>query len=85
MRVLLMTCGFVLTPIGVRSGYRSSRAAIVSLAGDGKPTRAAVAASRPFLACAGMRRFVRPVAAAMPWPGIAMYDRLMVSLGAAAT
>ena len=82
--VTLTACGLVAATFGTWRGYTNARAALVSLAGDGDPTRASIDASRPILARTRVRRFVRPVVAAMLWLAIAMYGLLMVSLGGAA-
>lgn len=82
--VTLTACGLMVATFGTWGGYANARAALVSLAGDGDPTRASIDASRPILARTRVRRFVRPVVAAMLWLAIAMYGLLMVSLGGAA-
>ena len=80
----LTACGLVAATFGAWRGYSNARAALVSLTGDGEPTRASIEANRPILARTRVRRFVRPVVAAMLWLAIAMYGLLMVSLGGAA-
>jgi hypothetical protein len=79
--VTLTACGLVTATSGTWRGYANARHALVSLARDGDPTREAIEASRPVLARMRVRRFVRPVVAAMLWLAIAMYGLLMVSLG----
>ena len=82
--VTLTACGLVAATFGTWRGYANARAALLSLVGNGDPTRASIDASRPILARTRVRRFVRPVVAAMFWLAIAMYGLLMVSLGGAA-
>jgi hypothetical protein len=79
--VTLTVCGLVAATFGTWRGYANARDALVSLAQDGEPTRAAIDASRPILARTRVRRFVRPVVVAMLWLAIAMYGLLMVSRG----
>jgi hypothetical protein len=79
--VTLTACGLVTATFGTWRGYANARDALVSLARDGDPTRAAIDASRPVLARTRVRRFVRPVVAAMLWLAIAMYGLPMLSLG----
>jgi len=82
--VILIACGLATTTFGTWRGYSNAGDALASLARDGDPTRAAIDASRPVLARTRVRRFVRPVVAAMLWLAMAMYGLLMVSLGGAA-
>ena len=48
--VTLTACGFVTATFGTWRGYANARAALVSLADDGDPTRASIDANRPILA-----------------------------------
>ena len=82
--VTLTACGLVAAMFGTWRGYANARVALVSLARDGDPTRAAIEASRPILARTRVRRFIRQVVVALLWLAIAMYGLLMVSLGGAA-
>ena len=70
--VTLTACGLVAATFGTWRGYANARAALVSLAGDGDPTRVSIDAGRPILARTRVRRFVRPVVVAMLWLAIAM-------------
>jgi hypothetical protein len=79
--VTLTACGLVAATLGTWRGYANARTAVVSLARDGDPTRSAIEASRPILSRTRVRRFVRPLAAAVVWLAVAMYGLLMVSLG----
>ena len=45
--VTLTACGLVAATFGTWRGYANARAALVSLAGDGDPTRVSIDASRP--------------------------------------
>jgi hypothetical protein len=71
----------VAATFGTWRGYANARTAVVALARDGDPTRSAIEASRPILSRTRVRRFVRPLAAAVVWLAVAMYGLLMVSLG----
>jgi hypothetical protein len=82
--VTLTACGLVAATFGTWRGYANARTAVVALARDGDPTRAAIEASRPILSRTRVRRFVRPLAAAVVWLAIAMYGLLMLSLGGTA-
>jgi hypothetical protein len=77
----LTACGLVTATVGTWRGYVNARGALGSLARDGDPTREIIEASRPIFVRERVRRFVRPVAAAVLWLVIAMYGLLMVSLG----
>jgi hypothetical protein len=79
--VTLTTCGLVSATLGTWRGFANARNAIVCLAPDGDPTRAAIEASRPFLDRMRVRRFLRPVVIAMVWAAIAIYGLLMVGRG----
>ena len=81
--VTLSACGLVIAVFGTWRGYANARAAIVSLAAAGDPTREALEAARPILARTRMRRFVRPLVVALLWLAVAMYGLFMVSLGGA--
>jgi hypothetical protein len=82
--VTLTACGLVAATFGTWRGYANARAAFMSLARAGDPTRAAIEASRPLLSRARVSRFLWSVTAAVVWLAIAMYGLLMVSLGGTA-
>jgi len=82
--VTLTACGIMAAAFGTWRGYANARTAVVALARDGDPTRAAIEASRSILSRTRVRRFVRPVVAAVLWLAVAMYGLLMVSLGSTA-
>ena len=82
--VTLTACGLVAATLGTWRGYANARAAFMSLARAGDPTRAAIEASRPLLSRARVSRFLWSVTAAVVWLAIAMYGLLMVSLGGTA-
>jgi hypothetical protein len=80
MPLVLVACGLVLAGAGTWFGYRNARDALVP-ARDGDPTRAALEATRPLHARAGVRRAVRSVVAAVAWLVLALYGLFLAQTG----
>lgn len=81
MPLVLVACGLLLAGAGTWFGYRSARDALVPAIRDGDPTRAALDATRPLHARAGVRRAVRSVAAAVAWLALALYGLFLAQTG----
>ena len=67
--------------VGAWRGYAVAREAIAPLAHDGEPTRTAIEATRPLLARARVRLFVRRLAASLAWIAVALYGLFLLSVG----
>jgi hypothetical protein len=81
MGLLLLTCGLVLAVAATWSGYRNAREALAPPPREGDPTRAAIEATRPLHARAGVRRVARSVATAIGWLILALYGLFLASAG----
>jgi hypothetical protein len=78
--VLILTGTFALA-WGLVRGYVSARVALLSLVGDGEPTRSLIESSRPVYARARVRARARRVASSVLWLTVAMYGLFLVTVG----
>jgi hypothetical protein len=67
--------------VGAWRGYAAAREAMAPLGHAGDPTRTAIEATRPFLARARVRLFVRRLMASVAWIAVALYGLFLVSVG----
>ena len=78
--VLILTGTFALAWGPVR-GYLAARVALLSLVGDGEPTRSLIESSKPVYARARVRATARRVASSVLWLTVAMYGLFLVTVG----
>ncbi|HEY5629128.1 MAG TPA: hypothetical protein VIR16_06425 [Candidatus Limnocylindrales bacterium] len=78
--VLILSGTFALA-WGLVRGYRSARAALVPMLGDGEPTRGLIEASRPLYARTRVRAAMRHAVIAVVWLSVAMYGLFLATVG----
>jgi hypothetical protein len=78
--VLILTGTFALA-WGLVRGYLAARVALLSLVGDGEPTRSLIESSKPVYARARVRATARRVASSVLWLTVAMYGLFLVTVG----
>lgn len=81
MGAILGLCGLTAACLGAWRGYAVAREAISPLIHAGEPTRTAIEATRPLLARARVRLFVRRLTVSIGWIAIALYGLFLASVG----
>jgi hypothetical protein len=79
--LVLVLTGTVALAWGIVRGYLSARAALLTLSGEGEPTRTLIEASRPLYARTRVRASLRCALLAVLWLVVAMYGLYMATVG----